>query len=376
MKSTGTGTGTHQPIDYRTYLTTLSFMIKEQTALPRLIELGADRIERLADILEPHGVDFTRSLILSDENTAHIAGDAVASALRAAATAIDRHCVANSDGRNVRDVMAEIQQRRPDLVIGVGGGKVLDVAKLAAGNTGRTFIAIPTALSNDGIASPVAVIRDRKNIPVSHITRPPVAVIIDIEIVRRAPRRHLLAGVGDLISNLSAVADARLGHEQKGEPISEHALDLAEAGPTRLLTLANPALADPGFLQELAQGLVRSGLAMCLHGTSRPASGSEHKISHAIDHLFPTGAGLHGEQVGIAALVTMALQRNEQLAKVKDFYKKIGFPVKLRHLGLDRAGLVKAVQRAARSRRDRFTVLEALRPDRRAIEAVIAELAL
>lgn len=351
-------------------------MIRKKTALPRLIELGAGRIDRLVAVLEPHHVMLERLLILSDEHTAPIADDAVTNALRAVSALIVRYSVANSDGRNVREVMAGITKHRPDAVIGVGGGKVLDVAKLAAGNTGRTFIAIPTALSNDGIASPVAVIRDRKNIPVSHITQPPFAVIIDIDVVQRAPRRHLLAGVGDLISNLSAVADARLGHEQKGEPISGHALELAEAGPTCLLELKDPAVDDPVFLRALAQGLVRSGFAMCLQGTSRPASGSEHKISHAIDHLFPAAPGLHGEQVGIAALVTMALQQNERLEKVRDFYGKIGFPAKLRYLGLERADLVQAVLRAARSRRDRFTVLEHRRPARREIEAVIAELAL
>ncbi|MBE0433721.1 iron-containing alcohol dehydrogenase [candidate division WOR-3 bacterium] len=334
------------------------------------------KIADLAAILAHHRVKLETVLILCDENTAEIAGNAVISALREAEAVTCRYFVVNSDDRNVRDVMQAIRKQRPGLVIGVGGGKVLDVAKLAAARTATMFISIPTTLSNDGIASPVAVIKDRQNIPVSHITLPPFGVIIDIDIVKRAPRRHLIAGVGDLISNLSAVFDARLAHEKQGEKISTHALELAGSGGKHLLDLPESAVEDPAFLRELAHGLIRSGFAMCLCGTSRPASGSEHKISHSIDHLFPSSNGLHGEQAGIATLFTMALQHNERLESVRAFYEKIGFPGKLDYLNLSRADFVRAVLNATRIRPDRFTVLEHKRPARREIEAIIAELSL
>lgn len=351
-------------------------MPNKTIVLPRFIELGTEKTADLTAVLARHRVKLEKALILCDENTAEIAGNAVISALRDADVETCRHHVVNSDDRNVRDVMHAIRKERPALVLGVGGGKVLDVAKLAAARTATMCIAVPTTLSNDGIASPVAVIKDRQNIPVSHITLPPFGAIIDIDIVKRAPRRHLLAGVGDLISNLSAVFDARLGREEKGENVSARALELAESGGKRLLELPASAVEEPSFLGELAHGLIRSGFAMCLCGTSRPASGSEHKVSHSIDHLFPARRGLHGVQAGIATLFTMALQRNERLEAVRAFYRKIGFPCTLDYLGLSRGDFVRAVLNATRIRPDRFTVLEHRRPARRAIEAIIEKLSL
>jgi glycerol-1-phosphate dehydrogenase [NAD(P)+] len=223
------------------------------------------------------------------------------------------------------------------------------------------------------LASPVSVIKDDNNIPISHITKPPYGVIIDIDIVRKAPLKHLMAGVGDLISNLSAVFDARLAHEKKHEQIDRNALELAEVGGRRLLELYAENIDSPIFLENLAHGLVKSGFAMCLFGTSRPASGSEHKISHSIDHYFPPSKGLHGEQVGVAALFTMALQQNRYLQAVGNFYKIIGFPSKLSHLGLNHDEFTRVVLNATKIRPGRYTILEDIRPTVHRIKQLVKQ---
>jgi len=251
-----------------------------------------------------------------------------------------------------------IEQEKPDLVLGFGGGKVLDVAKLAAGNKNTTFISIPTTLSNDGISSPVAVIKDKKNIPVSHITKAPYGIIVDISIVKKAPEKHIKAGIGDLISNLSAVFDARLAHKKGRETITSMALSVSEAGPLSLLDFKKPSIHNDDFLLCLAQGLTKSGIAMCITGSSRPASGSEHKISHAIDHLHSPRHTLHGEQTGIAAIFTMALQENSYLDKVIKFYTEVTFPHTLDHLSLTLEQFIQVVHAAGNIRPQRYTILE------------------
>jgi glycerol-1-phosphate dehydrogenase [NAD(P)+] len=198
-------------------------------------------------------------------------------------------------------------------------------------------------------------------------------VIIDIDIVKNAPRRHLLAGVGDLMSNLSAVFDARLAQQKKSESIDTDALSLAEAGGLQLLALKTRDIGCSIFLRNLAQGLIKSGFAMCIWGTSRPASGSEHKISHAIDHYFPARKALHGEQVGIAALFTMAMQHNEALLRVKTFYADIGFPTKISHLGLSADDFVKVVLNATKIRPERHTILEETRPTATEVRHILRE---
>jgi glycerol-1-phosphate dehydrogenase [NAD(P)+] len=339
--------------------------------LPQFIELGEMKIENLLKILNKYNLMSKRIMLLCDENTVSIGGHQILATLREQELDVLEQRVDNSDDPNAMRVAKKIEEEEPDLVIGFGGGKVLDVAKLAAGLKNKKYISIPTTLSNDGIASPVSVIKNKDNIPVSHITNAPYGVIIDLDIVKKAPRRHLMAGVGDLISNLSAVFDARLAHEKQGEEISVSALQLAESGGHRLLKLETSEIESTIFLQELAHGLVKSGFAMCIWGTSRPASGSEHKISHSIDHFCPRSNGLHGEQVGIAAIFTMALQKNVSLEATKKFYANIRFPCNLDHLGLSMAEFVKVVHNATKIRPERYTVLEDRNPTEKEIEEIV-----
>lgn len=333
-----------------------------KAVLPQFIELGKHKIDDLASILTRHKVTHRKVLVLYDDTTARIRGEKIVATLRRKAESAQGDIVENSDTANVSRIESVIKNNAPGLVIGFGGGKVLDVAKLAAGSQHVMFISVPTTLSNDGLASPVSVIKDARNIPVSHITVPPHGVVIDIDVVKNAPRRHLLAGVGDLMSNLSAVFDARLAQQQKAETIDTDALALAEAGGVKMLELKTRAIGSTIFLRNLAQGLIKSGFAMCIWGTSRPASGSEHKISHSIDHYFPPSKALHGEQVGIAAIFTMAMQHNTCLRPLRAFYDGIGFPTKLSYLDINTDEFVKVVLHATKIRPERYTILEKLKP--------------
>jgi glycerol-1-phosphate dehydrogenase [NAD(P)+] len=344
---------------------------RTEVVLPQFVELGASKVDNLTSILRMHRVAFDKVLVLYDDTTVSIGGQKIMSIMDKDRKHAFGHSVKNSDDANVENVGQTIGQNAPDLVIGFGGGKVLDVAKLAAAQHDTRFISIPTTLSNDGIASPVSVIKDAENIPISHITQPPYGVIIDIDIVKQAPLRHLMAGVGDLVSNLSAVFDARLAHRKKKERVDNNALELAEAGGLRLLELRTQNINTKIFLQHLAQGLVKSGFAMCISGTSRPASGSEHKISHSIDHYFPPSKGLHGEQVGIAAVFTMVLQKNESLQEMKKFYQRIAFPMKIDYLGLSVEQFSRVVLNATKIRPERYTILEDIRPNAADIRHVL-----
>ena len=339
--------------------------------LPQFVEMGTEKIAHLLQILAKYDLISNRIMLLCDENTVGIGGHQILTTLRAKNIEVFEQRVDNSDEQNAARVTQKIVKEKPDLVIGFGGGKVLDVAKLAAGSEEKKFLSIPTTLSNDGLASPVSVIKNAENIPVSHIIKAPYGVIIDLGIIKQAPRRHLMAGVGDLVSNLSSVFDARLAHKKRDEDINEDALELAESGGHRLLRLTISQIDSTDFLQELAHGLVKSGFAMCISGTSRPASGSEHKISHAIDHFCPHSNGLHGEQVGIAAMFTMALQQNPCLHATRQFYTHIGFPCKLNHLGLSTSEFVNVVLNAAKIRPERYTILEDTNPAAKEIEEIV-----
>jgi len=341
--------------------------------LPTFFEVGEHKIENLFKILQFHRLDFSKILLLGDHKTLKLGGDAIAAKFRREGIQVNKRLIANSDEKNADKIKKVIGENRPDLVLGFGGGKVLDVAKLAAGQNDTKFISIPTTLSNDGISSPVAVIKDEHNIPVSHITKAPYGVIVDINIIKRAPIRHIKAGVGDIISNLSAVFDARLAQEKGIEEVNDTALSLAETGPLDLLEYQGTSIKNDEFLLSLARGLIKSGFAMCIVGSSRPASGSEHKISHSIDHLYSPRKNLHGEQVGIAALFTMALQKNQHLEKVRKLYTHVAFPQKIKKLYLNTDQFVRVVLNATKIRPERYTILENARLTPEQIKKIIKD---
>lgn len=341
--------------------------------LPVFFEVGENKITNLHEIFQKHKLKYKNILLLGDRKTLLIGGSPIAKGFGQGDIKITRHIISNSDEPNVERVKKNITSQKPELVLGFGGGKVLDVAKLAAGKSKTKFISIPTTLSNDGISSPVSVIKDKNNIPISHIINAPYGVVVDINIIKKAPVRHIKAGVGDLISNLSAVFDARLAQSKGIEDINATALELAEAGAINLLEFKKVSIKHNEFLLCLTRGLIKSGSAMCIIGSSRPASGSEHKISHSIDHLYSPRKNLHGEQTGIATLFTMVLQGNRYLKDVKKLYKQIAFPQKIKKLFLNKDQFVKVVINAKKIRPDRYTILEEANLEPKEIQKIIRE---
>lgn len=328
--------------------------------VPKFIVVGENNIKDIYEILRKHSINFHKVFILVDKKTFDIGGKNIVKILQAHKLSVFTKYINQSDERTVTEIVKKIKKIKPDLLIGFGGGKILDVAKLSAGMNNIRFISIPTILSNDGVSSPVSVITDKNGIPVSHLTKPAYGIIIDFNIIKKAPVRHLRAGVGDLISNLSAVFDCRLAEKRKKGEINPEILRLAESGAKRLLKIKTNGVKNKKFLELLCDGLIKSGLAMCLVGSSRPASGSEHKISHSLEHLFPARDTLHGEQVGIATLFTMALQKNKYLHPVIKLYRRINFPVQISYLKVAPAQFVQAILEAKKIRPWRYTILEHL----------------
>jgi len=186
-----------------------------------------------------------------------------------------------------------------EAVAGIGGGKTLDVTKFAANMAGMPMIAVATNLAHDGIASPVSSLEHESG-KGSYGVAPPVAVIVDLDRVHAAPQRLVRAGVGDVISNLSAIADWELAAADTGERLDGLAVTLARTAAQAVAHQPGTTASDE-FLTVLAEGLILSGMAMTVAGSSRPSSGGDHEIMHAIDKLYPD-AGHHGELAGVGAL--------------------------------------------------------------------------
>lgn len=256
--------------------------------------------------------------------------------------------------------LADAMKRgRYDAVVGLGGGKIIDCAKFAAARVGLPLVAVATNLSHDGLCSPVATL-DNDAGRGSYGVPNPIAVVIDLDVIREAPVRFVRSGIGDALSNISAVADWELAAREKGEAIDGLAAAMArQAGEA---VLRHPGgVGDDGFLQVLAEGLVLTGISMSVAGDSRPASGACHEINHAFDLLFPKRAASHGEQCGLGAAFAMYLRgAKEESAFMAEVLQRHGLPVLPEEIGFTPDEFVQVVEFAPQTRPGRYTILEHL----------------
>ncbi len=246
-----------------------------------------------------------------------------------------------------------------DAIVAVGGGRRLDVAKLAAARAGVINVAVPTQLSHDGICSPVAVVPDDDGVPESLGAVAPRAVVVSLPTLTMAPVASVAAGLGDLLANPLALKDWALAADHGLDEIDQRAWDLSvEAFVTiePLLTQGPASRIDAAFLRRVADALVMSGMSMICSGTSRPASGGEHEISHAIDELFG-GRALHGAQVAFGCLVSAHLY-DEDVTTLRRRLATLGLPQHPADLGFDENDAVRVILAAPDTRPGRFTILE------------------
>lgn len=268
-------------------------------------------------------------------------------------------------------VAAEFLANGAKGVIAVGGGRALDVGKYAgahivvsAGGEGQTegaggmpVICVPTSLSHDGFGSPSASLVGEDGKRVSVKCEGPAGVLVDTVICAKAPRLLLLAGLGDVMAKVSALADWALAeHAGLGERVDGVAAVIARGSIAEGLAIERW---DEHGVERLARGLMLGGVAMGVAGSSRPCSGSEHLISHALDQLrIPVGS--HGVQVGLAALVTATLQATGEEDLIARVYDKLGFweAVEVeRKAGLTREMFMRAVEGAGQIKPGYITVL-------------------
>lgn len=321
--------------------------------LPRDVLIGHDVIEQVPAVCEDLALGDS-VLIVSGGRTRDVAGRRVESLLSAS---YDVRTFIAMDGDPLETIRkAEAAAVEVAFVIGVGGGRIIDTAKIASYNTDRHFISIPTAASHDGIASSRASVPTAEG-NVSLAAEPPLAVVADTAVIASAPHRLLASGCADIIANYTAILDWELSHRLRGEPISEYALTLSRM--TAEILFDNADLIKPNSEESawiVTKALVSSGVAMSIAGSSRPASGGEHKFSHALERLAP-GKGLHGEKCGIGAIITMYLHGGDWRG-IRDSLRKIGAPTTPAEIGVDDETAVEALLAARTIRPERFTILD------------------
>lgn len=332
------------------------------TRLPLILRVGDDLLQNVDEIISDHNLSFPHKLVISTPEVYELYEDELSKVSR------DKFLITSNQISERERLVGHLEDCLPGtLLLAFGGGQVIDIVKYGATRVGMNYLSLPTALSNDGIYSPIAVVLDGKkrrrmgaNIP--------LGIVVDLGIVTKAPVETLRAGVGDVLSNHTALLDWQLARDKTGELINDFAYTLSLMSTNMVRQLKPSDLGTSEFCAQLAYSLVMSGLAMEICGDSRPCSGAEHMISHAIEECYPERVTYHGIQVA-AAMVPMLRLHGEDPGEMVAFMEGIGMPVGLKGLGFEADEIV-GIMRCAQNIRKRFTIINTVTIDRQLVDKI------
>lgn len=323
--------------------------------LPRGILIQRGAVHEVGDVCRTRFHLEGRGLIVCDPITENIAGRSVEKSLSASGYETDIIKIEGATDHSVEIVKEYVEEHGKYFILGVGGGRPIDVAKYVATIEEMDFISVPTAASHDGIASSRSSIEmdGRKK---SIKAKAPLGVIADTEIIARSPYRLLASGSADIISNYTAVLDWKLALRLKDVAFSEYAATLSEMTAKLVIDRAEDIkLKVEESVRIVVKALVSSSVAMSIAGSSRPASGSEHMFAHALDVIAENPA-LHGEETGVGTIMMMYLHGGDW-KRIRDALSTIGAPVDAEGLGNSDEEIIKALVEAHKIRPERYTIL-------------------
>lgn len=265
-------------------------------SLPISVEYQSLETFCLSDFFKHNKLTFNRALLLTGQRHSSKLADKII----AANTTLPIDVLRGIDNtlEKIEELHTLVQQKKYDLIIAVGGGKVLDSAKYLSTLADLNFISIPTLFSTDAIASPISIL-EKNNVEKGFSSRIPMAIIIDLDVIQKSPRHSLTAGLGDLFSNKSALLDWQLAidaHEEESNHFARILSQFSLSPLEKSMDFSNSA-----FLQSFTDAIIMAGLAMNFSGNTRPCSGAEHLIAHALNEK-----GFHRESHGLLVGSTTA----------------------------------------------------------------------
>lgn len=300
------------------------------------VRIGKGVLPELAGLCS----EYKSIVLVADENTYEACGRQVQQILN---DKVENCIVLAANGDVVipnEEKIAEIEAvigKNTDLIVGVGSGVINDLCKYVSFKCGLRYFIVATAPSMDGYASSgAALILEGMKITLN--ARPPRAIVADTDVLKSAPLEMLQAGYGDIIGKYSCLNDWKLSALINDEYFCQRVYDMTYNEADRVRGLAKQLVCrDEDAVKALMEALVTVGIAMSYVNTSRPASGSEHHLSHffEITGILDGKTYLsHGIDVGYSSVVTAALReriaasvpgrfafnREEWLSDIKEIY--------------------------------------------------------
>lgn len=326
--------------------------ISHKIAIPSILEVGIGNINNIGNLIKKGG--FQKVALYFGEGLYDLFGDGIVKSIEAAEIqAASVKTVTTIDFEEIGIRSFEIPGD-VDALIGIGGGKAIDAVKYTSFLTKLPFISIPTSTSNDGFSSSGASLMvkgRRKSVP----AKTPYGIIVDIDVIKGAPEKFIYSGIGDLVSNITALYDWKFEEENGKTVVDDFAVMISKKAVNSFVRTEFNTIKDDLFLKELVESLTLNGIAMEIAGNSSPASGSEHLISHALDQFLEVPQ-LHGVQVGIATYI-MAKVQNHRFERVTKVLNQTGFFDYVQTLKLKKEDFKRAVEIAPSIKPNRYTYI-------------------
>ncbi len=274
-----------------------------------VLEKGA--LRQVVTLLHKH--HYSRPLLVYDETTKEIAGKHLTQLLEESSIEYAVYCFPYKTPVADMEACLLLERNLPqdtDVIIAVGSGTINDICRFVSFQKKLNYFIFATAPSMDGFASDVSpLIVD--SLKTTYSAQVPAAIIGDLTILKDAPMNMIAAGAGDIFGKYTCLCDWRLAHAVTGEYYCEeiaglvgHSIEVVAKSCGEIRTQKEEAV------KRIMEGLILSGIAMSFAGNSRPASGSEHHLSHYWEMMFlfdGKKAILHGTKVGIGTVLVLRL---------------------------------------------------------------------
>lgn len=326
--------------------------VSHKIAIPSILEVGKGNINNVGSLIKKGS--FNKVSLYFGEGLYDLFGEGIIKSIEAEKIEVSKvETVTTLDFEEIGVKSFEIPNE-VEALIGVGGGKAIDAVKYMSFLTRLPFISIPTSTSNDGFSSSGASLMlkgRRKSFP----AKTPYGIIVDIDVIKGAPEKFIYSGIGDLVSNITALYDWKFEEENGKAEVDDFAVMISKKAVNSFVRTEFQTIKDDLFLKELVDSLALNGIAMEIAGNSSPASGAEHLISHALDSFLEVPQ-LHGVQVGIATYIMAKVQKHrfERITKV---LTKTGFFDYVQTLKLKKSDFKKAVEIAPSIKPNRYTYI-------------------
>lgn len=325
-----------------------------EITIPSLLRIKPKAIHKIGKYLRTE--NFQNIALIYGEGIKDIIGEKVQISLDSSEIKVVYEGIAGTNSIDEIFSKTQLLPKKTQAVLAIGGGKAIDYCKYMAFISQLPVISVPTLISNDGFCSPFSsLLVNGKRQTVKTII--PHGVILDTEIIRNSPEKFLFSGIGDLFCKYTSVYDWKEAYRKKGQPLNDFAAVISLNAADTFYYFKDKRFDNLEYLRVIASSLLMTGIAMVIAGSSRPASGSEHLISHAYDKLS-SKPSLHGLQVGVASYLVSSLQ-DDNYARLKLCIEDSGFLAFMEQNKLNRAEFIESVKIAPTIKEDFYTVLSA-----------------